>query len=83
VVFDRLLPEPERLPYKRPEKLSTKARNDLKWDEHREEIRHMYVDQDSTLKQMMNAMQEKHGFKARLDFFPHSSNSIHFLKAVQ
>jgi hypothetical protein len=78
VVFDPLPPPSERLPDKRTEELSAKAQNDLKWDCHMEEIRHMYVDQNSTLKQIMNAIQEKHGFKARSDFFPHSSNSIHF-----
>ncbi|KAH7327110.1 Clr5 domain-containing protein [Rhexocercosporidium sp. MPI-PUGE-AT-0058] len=41
-------------------------RSDAKWDSHKEEIYQLYVDQNMTLKETMDAMETNHGFKASL-----------------
>jgi len=79
---DLLVGELEKLPLQTPEKLSAKACKDLKWKLYKEEIRQMYVDQGSTLNQIMMAIQEKHGFKARYYLFLGCSNSINSLTVV-
>jgi hypothetical protein len=47
-------------------KLSTKNRNDLKWDPYKDEIYLIYVAQNNTLRENMQIIGEKHGFSARL-----------------
>jgi Clr5 domain len=46
-------------------KLSIKTRNDLKWDVHKDEIYQIYVEQNNTLRETMQAIEGKHRFKAR------------------
>ena len=46
-------------------KLSTKNRNDLKWDAHKDEIHKIYVEQNNTLRETMRIIEGKHKFKAR------------------
>ena len=46
-------------------KLSTKERNDRRWETHKHHIRNVYMEKDHTLKQTMKIVQETHRFKAR------------------
>ncbi len=48
-----------------PSRLSILERNNQKWDAHKDEIRQMYLDQDKTLQQTMQAIESTYGFKAR------------------
>ncbi|CZR68063.1 uncharacterized protein PAC_17962 [Phialocephala subalpina] len=47
-----------------PSRLSTLERNNQKWDAHKDEIRHIYLDEDKTLQQTMQAIESTHHFKA-------------------
>ncbi|KUJ17346.1 uncharacterized protein LY89DRAFT_51488 [Mollisia scopiformis] len=47
-----------------PSRLSTLERNNQKWDAHKDEIRHIYLDEDKTLQETMQAIESTHHFKA-------------------
>jgi hypothetical protein len=48
-----------------PFKLSTKNRNDLKWNVYKDEIYQIYVEQNNTLRETIQVIEGKHRFKAR------------------
>jgi len=48
-----------------PSKMSTLERNNQKWNEHKDEIRRVYVDEDKTLKETMQWIEQGWGFKSR------------------
>lgn len=48
-----------------PSKMSTLERNNQKWNEHKDEIRRVYVDEDKTLRETMQLIEQDWGFKSR------------------
>jgi hypothetical protein len=46
-------------------KTPTKARNDRKWETHKDNIRSVYMDMDHTLKETMKIMGDTYHFTAR------------------
>ena len=60
-----MIDPPNEVKPKKPNTGTTKARNDMKWEALRDEIRQLYMDEDQTLLATRNAIAEKHGFKAR------------------
>lgn len=55
-----------------PAKCSCKARNNQKWNAYKDEIRQLYILEDKTLKETMDMIEQKHGFKARYVEFARS-----------
>lgn len=70
----------QRMPMPRPSsKLTTKERNDLKWETHKHYIRSVYMDTDHTLKETMKIIGETHRFTARSVNISHNSTVSNML----
>ncbi|KAH8679581.1 hypothetical protein BGZ60DRAFT_512441 [Tricladium varicosporioides] len=55
----------QRIPTSHPSpKLSTKARNDQKWENHKDCIRNVYINRDHTLKETMKVIEDTYNFTA-------------------
>ncbi|KAH6677575.1 hypothetical protein B0J14DRAFT_560363 [Halenospora varia] len=63
-----------------PSKLSTKERNDRKWESQKDNIRRVYMELDHTLKETMEVIQNVYHFKAR--YGPTLFNGARFTNAV-
>lgn len=50
---------------RQPTRSGRKAKNDAKWDTHKEEIRRIYFEEKNTLPETMQRIEETQGFKAR------------------
>jgi hypothetical protein len=53
-----------------PFKLSTKSRNDLKWNVYKEEIYQIYLEQNNTLRETIQVIEGKHRFQSKVPEFP-------------
>jgi hypothetical protein len=66
----------QRMPMPRPSsKLTTKERNDQKWEIHKHYIRSVYMDTDHTLKETMKIIGETQRFTARSVNISHNSTT--------
>jgi hypothetical protein len=64
---ESMLDDAPKLPARGQEQLksSRRIRNDEKWKSLKDEIYRIYMTEDNTLQNTMNAISEKHGFEAR------------------